>query len=208
MDFFEKARHYDIILGSQSPRRKALLADTGLPFRSLVRRIPEAFPDGMPPHEVAGFLCLEKARPFHSERKDPSVILITADTIVVNRGRILNKPANQEEAFRMLRLLSGKWHKVMTGVCICHDGKEMVFVDTTGVCFRELADWEIRHYINECQPYDKAGAYGIQEWIGQVGIKQIRGSWSNVVGLPVERVFTALKDIIVPDPQGEPTFFP
>jgi septum formation protein len=200
MDFFEQAGRFDIILGSQSPRRKALLADTGLPFRSLVRQIPESFPAGLTPNEVAGFLCREKSVPFQSELKNPSVILITADTIVVNRGKILNKPGDSGEAFGMLRALSGRWHKVMTGVCICHDGQKMVFVETTGVCFRELSDWEISHYIDTCSPYDKAGAYGIQEWIGQVGIRQIRGSWSNVVGLPVERVFSALKEIVEASP--------
>lgn len=196
MEFFEKARQFDIILGSQSPRRQALMTETGLLFRSLVRDIPESFPVGLPPREVAMLLCLEKSRAFPAERDDPRVILITADTIVVSGETILNKPSSAEEAFRMLRALSGRWHQVMTGVCIFHNGKELAFVDTTGVYFRELSDWEIRHYIAHWKPFDKAGAYGIQEWIGHVGVREIRGSWSNVVGLPVERVFAALKTIM------------
>jgi septum formation protein len=198
MDFFEKAKQFDIILGSQSPRRRALLADTGIPFRCLVRETTELFPENMEPEAVALYLCREKARPFADELQRPSVILITADTIVVNRGAILNKPGSEEEAFAMLKTLSGRRHLVITGVCIGFQDARHAFAATTEVVFRELDDWEISHYIREYKPFDKAGAYGIQEWIGGVGIAEIRGSYANVVGLPVERVFSGLKKIIDP----------
>ncbi len=196
MDFFEKLKRYEIILGSQSPRRQELLAQTGIPFRKLVRETSEVFPVGLPPEEVVLLLCQEKAKLFEKELQDPAVVVITADTMVAVDQSVMNKPADPTEAFDMLKTLSGRWHEVLTGVCIRQRNKEIAFFETTKVLFRELEDWEILHYINDCQPFDKAGAYGIQEWIGIVGIREIRGSYANVVGLPVERLFCELKNLL------------
>lgn len=196
MDFFEQIRQFDVILGSRSPRRKDLLAAAGIPFRCVVRETPEVFPVDMDPGEVVLLLCREKARQFAGELQDPSAIVITADTIVVDRGAILNKPADSAGAFAMLKALSGRWHKVLTGVCISYGNRQHAFAETTEVYFRDLEDWEIRHYVSQCKPFDKAGAYGIQEWIGYVGIGRLKGSYTNVVGLPVERVFSELKKIV------------
>ncbi len=197
MDFFQKVKsQYDIILASQSPRRKALMEQTGIPFRVLSRPVPESFPDEMSPDKVVLFLCHEKSRGFETELKKKNVTVITADTIVVDRDMILNKPADGEEAFQMLTRLSGKGHDVLTGVCIRHQKQTVLFFEKTRVYFRPLQKEEILYYIDHYKPLDKAGAYGIQEWIGQVGIRKIEGSYLNVVGLPVERVYRELRKLL------------
>lgn len=196
MQFLEKLKTYDIILASQSPRRKELLAHTGIPFRVLVKPTSEEFKKGLPPHDVALLLCHQKAQAFTEELKDEQVVVITADTIVVVEGKIINKPGDHAQAVEMLRSLSGKAHEVITGVCIRHKKNIRQFYETTTVFFRDLSEEEIQYYVTQYKPFDKAGAYGIQEWIGHVGIHHIEGSYPNVVGLPVERVFTELKTII------------
>ncbi|MBW6496901.1 MAG: Maf family nucleotide pyrophosphatase [Bacteroidales bacterium] len=196
MKFFETLQSYDIILASQSPRRRELLAQTGIPFRVLVKPTDEAFPKNLPPHEVAMMLARQKAHAFADELNDERVVVITADTIVVVDGKIINKPGDHDHAVEMLRSLSGKAHEVITGVCIRHKKNIRQFYETTTVFFKDLSEEEMQYYVTHYQPFDKAGAYGIQEWIGHVGIHHIEGSYPNVVGLPVERVFTELKTLI------------
>jgi len=189
-------KDYDIILASRSPRRKALMEAAGIPFRIMVRPTPETFHDGMTPTEVVMHLCREKADCFADEIKNDEVVLITADTIVVHQGSIINKPADAADAFCMLSALSGSTHEVYTGVCIRHREEERVFHDHSLVTFRPLKDEEISYYIEHYAPYDKAGAYGIQEWIGYIGISGIQGSYHNVMGLPVHMVYGVLQEML------------
>lgn len=198
MIFFEKLQAYDVILGSQSPRRKELLQQSGIPFRVVYKAFDEDFAAHLPPQEVVMMLCKHKSSAFNYELQRPETIVITADTIVVSQGAIINKPADEQQACQMLRSLSGGWHEVYTGVCIRHQDQVRIFHELTRVLFRELAPDEIDYYVSRYQPLDKAGAYGIQEWIGQVGIRRIDGSYANVVGLPVERVFVELKSLVRP----------
>ena len=196
MQFFETLKSYDIILASQSPRRKELLAQTGIPFRVMVKPTSEEFPEGIPPNEVAMRLSKLKTLAFTTELEDKNVLVIAADTIVVVDGKIINKPGDHNHAIEMLRTLSGREHEVITGVCIRHKDDTRLFYESTTVYFRVLSEEEIQYYVTNFKPFDKAGAYGIQEWIGHVGIHHIEGSYPNVVGLPVERVFTELKTLI------------
>ncbi len=196
MEFFRKLKQYDIILASQSPRRKALMEATGIPFRTMVRPTAESFPDDLPPAEVVKYLCRAKAECFRDELLRPEVVLITADTIVVHKGGIINKPSGPDEAFGMLSRLSGSTHEVYTGVCIRNQKKEIVFYDHSLVTFRALKQEEIRYYIAQCAPWDKAGAYGIQEWIGYIGITSIEGSYPNVMGMPVHKVYLHLIEML------------
>ncbi len=196
MDFFDKLKSFDIILASQSPRRRALMEATGIPFRTMVRPTDELFPDGMPPASVVKHLCCAKADCFKHELKRPETIVITADTIVVHNKKIINKPADPDDAFQMLSTLSGSTHEVYTGVCIRNQQKEIVFHDHSLVSFRPLTEEEIRYYIKSYAPMDKAGAYGIQEWIGYVGINAIEGSYPNVMGMPVHKVYLHLRNMV------------
>lgn len=186
---------FDIILASASPRRKELLEQTGMAFRTLVRPVSEEIPEGLIPVDAVKHLARTKSDMFNQELAQPGTILITADTIVVADGVILNKPADSKEAYDMLRLLSGKWHEVHTGVCIRSRDYTNVFHDTTRVHFKNLSDDAIRYYIDCFQPFDKAGAYGIQEWIGLIGIDAIEGSYPNVIGLPVHLVYQEICDL-------------
>ncbi len=195
MNFLLQLKKLDIILASQSPRRRALMEAAGIPFRSMVRPTPENFCNDMPPGEVVLDLCRKKSDVFRDMLKKSEVVIITADTIVVHRGEIINKPADADHAFRMLSGLSGSTHEVYTGVCIRHRQKEKVFTDHSLVTFRSLSEEEIRYYVDNYAPYDKAGAYGIQEWIGYVGITGIQGSYHNVMGLPVHLVYNSLKEL-------------
>jgi septum formation protein len=197
MYFFEKLKHYDIILGSKSPRRKALLKETGIPFRVMVKETDESFPENLSPIEIVTLLSKNKSKAFQEEVSTPGVIVITADTIVVNDGVILNKSSNIEEAREMLKSLSGRSHKVYTGVSICSKDKSIHFHDKTTVSFKILDEEEIDYYIKEYKPFDKAGSYGIQEWLGIIGIEGINGSYDNVVGLPVQKVYSAIKEIVM-----------
>jgi len=196
MQFFEKLKSYDVILASQSPRRRELLAQAGIPFRVLVKPTAEDFPKNLPPNEVVMILSKQKANVFTEELMDERVVVIAADTIVVIDGKIINKPGDHGHAVEMLRSLSGREHEVITGVCIRHRDDIRLFYESTTVYFRVLSEEETNYYVSTYQPFDKAGAYGIQEWIGHVGIHHIEGSYLNVVGLPLERVFTELKVLI------------
>ncbi len=164
----------------------------GIPFRVVVRPVDESMPSQLNPIDIVKHLCREKAKMFEPELRHDNTVVITADTIVVCDRNIMNKPADVEEALQMLTQLSDRWHDVHTGVCIRMQQAATTFYDTTRVHFRQLSEAEIRHYMNHYKPYDKAGAYGIQEWIGFIGIDRIEGSYANVVGLPVHRVYAEL----------------
>ncbi len=182
----------EIILASKSPRRQELLRDLGLKFTVQSMDIPEVFPEGMGMTEVPVYLAELKAEAFRPQLKDNQLI-ITADTIVWLDGKVLNKPADYADGFRMLRDLSGKKHQVLTGVCLLSTEKKVSFYASTDVWFKELSDEEINYYLENYRPYDKAGAYGIQEWIGYIGIHRIEGSFFNVMGLPVQDLYEQLK---------------
>ena len=180
------------VLGSQSPRRQELMRIMGIPFVVRVSDVEEDFPSSMNVREVAAFLARKKAEALRPSLADHE-ILITADSTVICDGKIYNKPADFSEARDMLRALSGKTHDVITGVWIGQKEEEVCFSDITKVTFSPLNDVEIEHYINTCSPYDKAGSYGIQDWIGIAKVKDITGSYTNVMGLPTERVYHELK---------------
>lgn len=190
---FENLKKYKIVLASNSPRRKELLGGLGLPFDVRTKQgIDESYPEGLNGEQIALHISKKKAEAYKSDMADDELI-ITADTIVYVDGEVLGKPKDKEDARRMFKLMSGREHQVITGVCVVAKEKTMQFASVTDVTFTQLEDEEIDYYINNYKPYDKAGAYGIQEWIGYVGITGIRGSYFNVVGLPVQRLYTALK---------------
>jgi septum formation protein len=182
---------FPLVLASNSPRRKQLLNDAGFTFRVEVRPTDELFPSDLPAAEVAGYLARHKAEQFANDLTNE--LILCADTIVVVEGTILNKPADDAEARAMLRRLSGRTHQVITGVCLRAEGNLQTISDVAQVTFRELSADEIEYYIRHYQPFDKAGAYGIQEWIGMVGIERIEGSYYTIMGLPVHRVYDLLK---------------
>lgn len=186
-----KNRH--IILASLSPRRRFLLEQLGLEFTAISAEIDESFPEGMTPDEIAIFLAEKKAGHFEEWLEDPKNILITADTLVLINGKILGKPNGKEDAMIMLRNLSGSMHQVVTGVCIRSRDKSRSFTAWTNVYFKSLSAAEIDYYLTHFKPYDKAGAYGIQEWIGYIGITRIDGSYFNVMGLPVQMLYEELR---------------
>ena len=183
-----------IVLGSQSPRRKQLLEWAEVPFEVLVKETDESYPAGMSVEEVAVYIARNKAFAV-KEMIGSDKIILTADTIVVLANEIIGKPKDREEAIAILARLSGKLHQVITGVVILTGNKEIEFAETTQVEFHELTQAQIEFYVDNYEPYDKAGAYAIQEWIGVVGIKSITGDFYNVMGLPVSRVVKALKEL-------------
>ena len=183
---------FEIILASKSPRRQELLKGLGLKFEVQSLNIPEVFPDGLSMTEIPVYLAELKAEAFRPSLKENQLV-ITADTIVWLDGHIMNKPADFADGFRMLKNLSGKKHQVLTGVCILTTEKKVSFFASTDVWFKSLSDEEIQYYLENFRPYDKAGAYGIQEWIGYIGIHRIEGSFFNVMGLPVQSLYEHLK---------------
>lgn len=182
-----------IILASQSPRRKQLLEWAEIPFEVLVKETDEHFPPGLPPEEIAVYIARNKAKAVQETAGDR--IILAADTIVVLDDHIIGKPVHREDAVSMLLALSGARHRVVTGVVIRKDEQETAFADVTEVEFHELTVEQIEFYVDKYKPYDKAGAYAIQEWIGVVGIKSIKGDFYNVMGLPVSRVVKLLQEI-------------
>ncbi len=185
---------YDIILASNSPRRQELMQQSGIPFRSEVSPdLCEEFSNELSAHQVPQWLALNKMAAYAHIWKQPNKLVVTADTVVLIGNNIINKPANKEEAVEMLKLLSGKMHEVITGVAIKSARKEVAFKDITKVWFRDLRAEDINYYVNTFHPFDKAGSYGIQEWIGLIGIRKIDGSYFNVMGLPVDLLFEELR---------------
>lgn len=184
-------RSRPLILASQSPRRSQLLREAGFEFSVFASEIDESFPPEMPVEEVAPWLAQRKAYAAAHLIQDKEVVL-AADSVVILDGVIYNKPADYADAFRMIRLLSGRQHTVITGVCLLAKEKEKVFAGVTKVWFAQLDDEEIDYYIRTCQPFDKAGAYGAQDWIGHCKISRIEGTFQNVMGLPVDLVYKAL----------------
>lgn len=183
--------NYKIILASSSPRRKKILDDLGFCFSVKKTNIDESYPEGLNVNHVAEYLAVKKAAFFNGSVADNEFIL-TADTVVVLDNKILGKPKDKPEAVEMLKSLSGRAHKVITGVCLLTKEKEHAFSASTDVYFKELSEKEINYYVDKYKPYDKAGAYGIQEWIGFIGIERIDGSYFNVVGLPIQRLYTEI----------------
>lgn len=188
----DNLKRYNIVLASNSPRRRDLLAGLGIEFE--VRVLPgidESYPDNLPAHEIPLYIAAEKAEANRKVMRQGDLV-ITADTVVVCEGKALGKPADAAEARAMLELLSGKTHQVVTGVCLMSAERQRTFAVTTDVTFKELTANETEYYIQTYRPYDKAGAYGIQEWIGYIGVTGISGSFFNVMGLPVQRVYSEL----------------
>ncbi len=184
---------YHVILASKSPRRQELLRGMGVDFEILTKETPEDFPADLSLDEVPKYLSLQKSLAFTDEELPADYLLITSDTVVICEGEILGKPKDREEAARMLQLLSGKTHHVVTGVTVRSAEKCESFAVSSNVTFAELNDEEINYYIEHCKPFDKAGAYGIQEWIGYVGICGLEGSFYNVMGLPTRKLYECLK---------------
>ncbi|POY37830.1 septum formation protein Maf [Solitalea longa] len=184
----------NIILASKSPRRQELLKLMGFDFKVVLKDVDESFPEGLKPEEVAVFIAEKKARAFDDSITDE--VVITSDTIVCINDQILGKPADREEAIKMVNILSGTTHDVITGVSILRNHQIISFYDITKVSFEKLSYEETAFYIDTYQPYDKAGAYGIQEWIGMNKISRIEGSYTNVMGLPTEKLYKHLMALI------------
>ena len=186
---------YRIILASRSPRRQQLLRDLGLRFDVVVHEYDESYPENLKGEEIAMYLAREKARLFMNEISDNEIV-ITADTIVWCKNQVLVKPVDISDARRMIRELSGNSHDVITGVTILSSSREVTFADSTKVTFENLSEEEITYYIEKFMPLDKAGAYGIQEWIGVAACSRIEGSYFNVVGMPVQRLYKELQEFV------------
>ena len=185
---------YQIILASNSPRRKELLGGLDIPFKvRVLDGIDESYPQDLPTKDIAGYISQKKAAAYRQSIAADELI-ITADTIVILGEKVMGKPKDAGEAVEMLHELSGKTHQVITGVCLTTREKQVCFSVETDVTFKTLSDSEITYYIDHYHPFDKAGAYGIQEWIGHVGMTGMNGSYFNVMGLPVQRIYEALKD--------------
>lgn len=199
-------KDYKIILASNSPRRKELLAGLDMPFEvKVLKGIDESYPSTLSPYETAQYIASKKAAAYRGLLAD-GILILTADTVVIaptedeqndkeGRGIILGKPKDAEDAKRMLRMLSGKTHHVVTGVCLTTVKEQHQFSVTTEVTFKSLSEEEIEYYVSKYKPFDKAGAYGIQEWIGYIGCTGLKGSYYNVMGLPVQRIYEELSQM-------------
>jgi septum formation protein len=188
-------KQYKIVLCSNSPRRKELLKGLGLNFQTrIIDCIDESYDKSLPGEDIAKMISEKKAESYKATMSSDELI-ITADTIVYVDGEVLGKPQNKIDAARMLKMISGKCHDVITGVCLLTSNKRISFSVKTKVSFAQITDDEISFYIENYKPYDKAGAYGIQEWIGYIGVDSIQGSYFNVMGLPVQRLYSELKNI-------------
>lgn len=188
-------QNYRIILASASPRRRELLSGLDIEFE--VRVLPgvsELFPKNLPVCDVPQFIAVEKAEPYAGKLVEND-LLITADTVVIVDNQVLGKPVDAHDAARMLRLISGRTHQVITGVCLTTVSCRRSFSVTTDVTFKQLSNEEINHYITRYKPFDKAGAYGIQEWIGYIGVTSINGSYYNVMGFPVQRIWEEIQKL-------------
>ena len=191
----DNLKNYRIILASNSPRRRELLGGLGIDFE--VRVLPdidESYPSELAVDKIAEYIACTKAAAYR-QVMSAGQLVITADTVVISGTEVLGKPTDAEDARRMLQLLSGRTHQVTTGVCLTTTTTQRHFSVTTDVTFKQLSDDEIDYYVDNYKPFDKAGAYGIQEWIGYIGVTDIKGSYFNVMGLPVQRIYTELTRI-------------
>jgi septum formation protein len=189
----ENLNKYNIILASKSPRRQELLKGIGLPFSILTKEVDESYSPEMPVFDVAPYLSYKKAKAFEENELPDNYMVITADTVVIVGDKILGKPKDFEDACNMLRMISGKKHSVVTGVTVHTKEKTKTFSVTSKVSFELLDEEEIEFYVNTYKPFDKAGSYGIQEWIGYVGVNSVEGSYFNVMGLPTQKLYQILK---------------
>lgn len=185
--------NYRIILASKSPRRQFLLKELGFDFEIITKDIEESYPQHLKQEEIVEYLCAQKANEYTDVIKDEHTLIITADTIVWLNGEAINKPKNYDDAVKMLHQISGNMHEVVSGVCLKSKFKTVIFHVVSKVYFKILTEEEINYYITTYKPYDKAGAYGIQEWIGYIGIEKIEGSFYNVMGLPTARLYEELR---------------
>jgi septum formation protein len=192
----DKLNNYNIILASGSPRRKQLLSEMGIKFQVRPGSVNENYPDDMAPQEIAEYLSSIKAEGFSEGELTDNTLIITADTIVTLNEKVLGKPVDRTDAIKILQQLSGKSHQVITGVTLKMLSKQKTFSVSTLVYFKELTEKEIVYYIDTFKPYDKAGAYGIQEWIGHAAIEKIEGSYFNVMGLPTHRLYEELLQFV------------
>lgn len=182
-----------IILASNSPRRRELLGGLDIPFTvNVMRGIDESYPDTLSAEEAAEYIAIKKARAYNEQIAE-NELLLTADTVVILEGKVMGKPTDEEEAVQMLKRLSGKTHKVITGCCLVGKDKIRHFSVCTNVTFTNLTDEQINYYVQKYKPLDKAGAYGVQEWIGYVGVTRLEGSYFNVMGLPVQRIYDEIQ---------------
>jgi len=188
----QRFENFHLILASLSPRRQYLLKELGLNFEIRTTNVPEVYPGHLKHEQIAVYLAEQKADSFDTSRLDAKALIITADTIVLIDDEILGKPNNYKEAVSMLTKLSGKKHEVITAVCLKSKSKKRIFSVISSVYFKELSMEEIDYYIENFEPFDKAGGYGIQEWIGYIGISKIEGSYFNIMGLPVKEFYEEL----------------
>ncbi|MBE7653338.1 septum formation protein Maf [Tenacibaculum finnmarkense genomovar finnmarkense] len=186
-----KLSKYTVILASKSPRRQQLIKDLNIPFIIKTKEVEEIYPEHLKGTEIADFLADLKAKPFKEELTQTD-LLITSDTIVWHNNKALGKPKDYNDAFKMLKNLSDNTHQVITSICISNKNFKKIFNDSTTVTFKKLSDDEVHYYIENFQPFDKAGAYGIQEWIGKVAITKIEGSYFNVMGFPIHKLYKEL----------------
>jgi septum formation protein len=191
----ERLKNYTVILASGSPRRQQFFTDLGLDFEIRLKNIEEVFPETLIAEEITNYLAELKANAFEGELNEKD-ILVTSDTIVWHNKKALGKPKDYADAFQILKSLSNETHDVITSVCFKTTEKTITFHETTKVTFNPLSDEAIAYYIENFKPYDKAGAYGIQEWIGFIGVKKIEGSYANVMGLPVDKVFAYFNSLV------------
>ena len=192
--YIQQLNRFRMVLGSKSPRRQHLMRELGLKFHVLTRNIDESYPSELKREEIPLYLCEHKSKAFDDLLTDDHTIVITADTIVWIDNMNIGKPRNETEAAETLHKLSGRMHEVLTGVCLRSKNKSHSFYVCSEVFFHVLRPAEIDYYVKHFKPYDKAGAYGIQEWIGYVGIEKINGSFYNVMGLPIQRLYNELLD--------------
>ena len=193
----DNLKKYNIVLASKSPRRQELLKGIGIDFTILTKEVDESYPTRLPSIDVAPFLSLKKAKAFEDAELPDNYMVITADTVVIVDNEILGKPKDREDAVRMLNMLnmlSDRVHKVVTGVTVHTKDKTKTFSVTSKVTFEMLDNLEIEYYIDKYKPYDKAGAYGVQEWIGYCGVSNVEGSYFNVMGLPTQKLYKVLKE--------------
>ena len=190
----EKLNAYHVILASKSPRRQQILKELGIPFEIQLKEVKEVYPKDLKGTEITDYLAVLKAKPF-KENLQNNELIITSDTIVWLENRALGKPHSEKDAINMLQHISGKKHQVISSICLTTKNFQRTFSDTTEVYFKQLSLEEIEYYIRKYQPFDKAGSYGIQEWIGYIGIEKIVGSYFNVMGLPVHKLYEELMQL-------------